>query len=77
MPLNKDKPLWVEFKCVNTRELCAIKKVFNPYNLMPNQARISPYKIFTISSRQAMRINENINKEIISWSNTKFLELIS
>ena len=36
------------------------------------QERISPYNVNTISRRQVMRTQKNINLEIISWSNTKF-----
>ena len=42
---------------------------------MSDQDRISPYNIYTISTRQVMRVKETINLEIISWSNTKFFEL--
>ena len=41
---------------------------------MSDQNRISPYDINTISSRIVMRLEKNINKEIISWLNTKFSE---
>ena len=41
---------------------------------MSDQDRISPYNINTILSRLVMRIEENINLGIISWSNTKFSE---
>ena len=34
---------------------------FNPLTPMSDQDRISPYNINTISSRQVMRINKNIN----------------
>ena len=44
----------------------------NPFT--GDQDRISPYNINTISSRQVMRIEKNINHGIISWSNTKFSE---
>ena len=39
--------------------------------------RISPYNIDTISCRQVMRINTNINLGIISWSMTKFSQPMS
>ena len=39
---------------------------------MNDQDRISPYNINTISIRIVMRLENNINKEIISWLNTKF-----
>ena len=42
---------------------------------MSDQQRISPYNFNTTSSRQVIRIKKNINKEIISLSNTKFSEL--
>ena len=48
---------------------------FNPFTPTSDQDRISPYNIDTISSRQVMRIEKNINHGIISWSNTKFSEL--
>ena len=41
---------------------------------MSDQDRISRYDINTISSRIVMRLEKNINKEIISWLNTKFFE---
>ena len=44
---------------------------------MIDQDRISPYNINTISSRHVMRIKRNINKGIISWSDTKFSKLTS
>ena len=44
---------------------------------MSDQYRISPNNINTISSRQVMRIKENINEEIICWFNTKFSKLTS
>ena len=52
-------------------------KCLNPLTPMSDQDRISPYNINTISSRQVMRIKKNINKGIISWSNTKFSKLTS
>ena len=52
-------------------------KCLNPITPMSDQDRISPYNINTISSRQVMRIKKNINKGIISWSNTKFSKLTS
>ena len=44
---------------------------------MGDQNRISPYNVNTMFRRQVMRIKKNINLEIISWSNTKFLETTS
>ena len=41
------------------------------------QERISPYNVNTISRRQVMRTQKNINSEIISWSNTKFSDITS
>ena len=52
-------------------------KCLNPLIPMSDQDRISPYNINTISSRQVMRIKKNINKGIISSSNTKFSILTS
>ena len=49
----------------------------NPFTPTSDQDRISPYNINTISSRQVMRIEKNVNHGIISWSNTKFSELTS
>ena len=49
----------------------------NPLTPISDQDRISPYNINTISSSQVMRIKKNINKGIISWSNTKFFKLTS
>ena len=49
----------------------------NPLTPMFDQDRISPNNINTVSSRQVMRIKKNIDKGIISWSNTKFLQLTS
>ena len=43
---------------------------------MSDQDRILPDNIVTISTRSVVRIKENINLGIISWSNTKFSELI-
>ena len=42
---------------------------------MSDQDIISPYKINSKSSRPVIRIKENINYIIISWSNTKFSKL--
>ena len=39
---------------------------------MSDQDRDSPYNINTISTRKVMRIKKNIEKGIISCSNTKF-----
>ena len=49
----------------------------NPFTPTSDQDRISPYNITTISSRQVMKIEKNINPGIISGSNTKFSELTS
>ena len=38
----------------------------NPFTPTSNQDRISPYNINTVSSRQVMRIEKNINHGIIS-----------
>ena len=48
---------------------------FSPLTPMSDQDRISPYNINTVSSRQVMRIEKNINLGMINWSNTKFSEL--
>ena len=42
---------------------------------MSDQARISPYNIITVSTRQVMRMKKNFNLGIISWSNIKFSDL--
>ena len=47
----------------------------NPLTPMSDQDRISPDNKYTISSRQVTRIKKNINKGIISSSNTKFCKL--
>ena len=39
---------------------------------MSDQDRDSPYNINTISTKKVMRIKKNIEKGIISCSNTKF-----
>ena len=48
------------------------KYFLNPFNAVNDQERISPYNISTISSRQVMRIQKNINQGIISRSSTSF-----
>ena len=48
--------------------------IINPLTPISDQGWISPYNINTISSRQVMRMEKNINLGIISWSNTKFSE---
>ena len=42
---------------------------------MSDQARISPYNINAMSSRQVMRRKKNINQGIISLYNPKFSKL--
>ena len=39
---------------------------FNPLTPMSDQDRISPYNIYTISTKEVMRINKNINLGTIS-----------
>ena len=46
----------------------------NPLTPMSDQDKISPYNINTISSRQVMRIERNINLGIFSWSSNNFSE---
>ena len=41
-------------------------QILNPFTPTSDQDRISPYNINTISSRQVMRIEENINHGMIS-----------
>ena len=40
-----------------------------------DQERLYPYNINTIESKQVMRIKKNINKGILSWSDSKLSEL--
>ena len=49
-----------------------IKHTVSLSTLISDQDRIPPHNIDTISSRQVIRREKNINYEIISWSNTKF-----
>ena len=49
----------------------------NPFTPTSDRDRISPHDINTISSRQVVRIERNINHGIISGSKTKFSELTS
>ena len=42
---------------------------------MSDQARISPYNVNTMSSRQVMRRKKNINQGTISLYNPKFSKL--
>ena len=62
---------------IPTKVLPNWSAIFNPLTPISDQDRISPYNINTISSRQVMRIEKNINYGIISWSNTKFSKLTS
>ena len=71
---------WIYIEYLNTYvwdELSSFFSQLNPFTPTSDQDRISPYNINTISSRQVMRIEKNINYGIISWSNTKFSELTS
>ena len=43
---------------------------------MSDQFKISPHNINTISSRRVMGIKKYISHGIISWSKTKFSEII-
>ena len=54
-----------------------IIKTISSFALISDQNRFSHCNINTISSRQVMRIEKNINYGIISWSNTDFPTLIS
>ena len=47
----------------------------NPLAPTSDQAKISPYNIITVSTRQVMRMKKNFNLGIISWSNIKFSDL--
>ena len=42
------------------------KRNINPFTPTSDQDRISPYNVNTISSRQVMRIEKNINHGIFS-----------
>ena len=42
------------------------REFFNPLTPMSDQDRISPYNIYTISTKEVMRINKNINLGTIS-----------
>ena len=42
------------------------KDFFNPLTPMSDQDRISPYNIYTISTKEVMRIKKNINLGTIS-----------
>ena len=53
------------------------KIFFKPLTHKSDQDRNSPYNIDTISCRQEMRINTNINLGIIGWSKTKFSQPMS
>ena len=57
-------------------ETLQVRHLTNLLTPMSGQDRISPYNIKTISSRQVTRIKKNINWGIISWSNTRFSELM-
>ena len=48
------------------------KAVLNPLTPISDQDMIFPHHVKTISSQQVIRMKKNINKRIISWSNTKF-----
>ena len=73
--------IYVHFICIFWVNLYLSRTVtstpFLPFTPTSDQDRISPYNIYTISSRQVMRIEKNVNYGIISWSNTKFSELKS
>ena len=74
---------WVNFhKILNTifvvhciLTLTPLKVAINHLTPTRDQARISSLDINTITSKQAMRIKKNIDREIIRWSNTNFWEL--
>ena len=56
---------------IKSQTMCNIYKpkeyyFINPFTPTSDQDRISPYNINTISSRQVMRIEKNINHGIIS-----------
>ena len=42
------------------------REFFNPLTPMSDQDRISPYNIYTISTKEVMRKNKNINLGTIS-----------
>ena len=52
---------------ISSKQEMEIKQnTINPFTPTSDQDRISPYNINTISSRQVMRIEKNINHGIIS-----------
>ena len=51
--------------------------LINPFTSMSDQAKFLLTISITISCRRVMRINTNIDQEIISWSKTKFSKLTS
>ena len=53
------------------------KTLLNPLTPKCDQDRISLYNNNTKLRRQVVRIKKNVNWRIISWSNSKFSELIS
>ena len=61
-----------EIKCMFTQVFG-----FNPLSPTSDQDRFSPHTLSTIWSRQVMRIKNDMNKEIIGWSNSKFSKLTS
>ena len=63
---------------ISSKQEMEIKQnTINPFTPTSDRERISPYNINTISSKQEMRKEKNINYGMISWSNTKFSELTS
>ena len=50
----------------------------NPFTHMSDQERISPYNVYTLTSRQVMRIKKNaIRGLVVNLTNTKFSRLVS
>ena len=50
----------------------------NPFTHISDQERISPYNVYTLTSRQVMRIKKNaIRGLVVNLTNTKFSRLVS
>ena len=53
-----------------------IANYLNPLTPRSDQHETSPYNILTLSSKQVMRIFRLIKQMLLTWSNTKFSNLI-
>ena len=60
--------MWYANECKQTLRRARGGKVYalNPFTLMNDQDRISPYNINRVSGSQVMRMKKNINYGIIS-----------